>query len=310
MKPRWQDLGNAYHDMEAVFGLFQTADVLNKSLDHYRVLLVFGDTTSKNSSGFLDLIQLAGQVHHDGVARLIGNQSGFIPKMLPQLLEFWSQLVHRQDESKFKLLPSSVSRAGGLCFTGKVVLPIHACSGEVLTRSWSSAQEVRKESPLAMRYVHRILQAFNLDDAPKLMRGPKTVLLLVRRKTRVRQMREEDAMELASMLQKQCGAIVDIEDFAEIPYAEQVRRSRQSHLMISTHGAGMIQCMFLADGGGLLEITPWGVPWAGKSVANIWMNLAAWTRKDYLMVHGQSRGTFLEFNKTAVLASAKKLLRC
>jgi len=317
MSPRGEDLGNVYHDMEAVFGLLQTADVLKRNLSDFRLLILYGNISRTSPDGFLDLVQLDGQV--DGLQQGLqtntsAGRSGMVPKMLPQLLELWSHLAQRPKGSTLRRLPASVSTADGLCFRGRVVLPIHACSGEILSRVWSSDPDVHEASALALKYAQRILQAFQLDWMPSHIPTsiPKTALILFRGKAGAqngRQMRFLDREDLEDRLPKEANVSSKSLDFARLSFAEQIRQTRNSSILISMHGAGLTNLIFLPDHGGVVEITEWTPPYGGSSIANIYWNLAAWTRKHYYAVKGIQREPYVNFLVDDVIRGVKSLLK-
>ena len=65
VNPRPEYFGNMFHDMEEMFGVLQTADTLGQSLADFRVIFMYVDTKNRDSDGFIDLLQLGGQLNDD-----------------------------------------------------------------------------------------------------------------------------------------------------------------------------------------------------------------------------------------------------
>jgi len=190
-----------------------------------------------------------------------------------------------------------------------------ACMGTILPSTWEPDPKVRQYNRLAARYAHRILQSFQIEFLHPAAVTLRKALIIVRKAGPHRGGTEFDdgsVEQLSKRLKKEANATVDSCDFAHLTYAEQIRRVRGSNLMIGVHGAGLTHVMYLPDKGGLLEITQWEPPfhsqWKGDvSVANIFMNLAAWTGHTYGSVQGTVEGKVMKFEEDHAVRKAKQL---
>lgn len=299
---------NVYHNMEEVFAMYETADVLEQPLSNFRVLFVYANTSF--SSEMMRLLQIDGQL--DGNAN---SSTATEEKRLVQLGELWSHLTARRDGRKFSRLPDTVSLKSGLCFRSRVVLPMRSCSGEILSRTWSPDPRIRHSNNLAKQYMRRILTAFDLKvtAVSKLLDAGLSIQILPRMDAGHRKMNPKNADDLVQNLRNKLNATVRVSEFSRLSYAEQIRQVHQSQLLISTHGAGLTHVMFLPEDGGLIEITAFSPPFhgpyrEGASVANIYMNMASWTNHRYKAVQAQEIGDFLTFDVKQVVSAASDIM--
>jgi len=299
-------LGNMYHNMEEVFSIFQTMDVLEQQASDFRFIFAFTKPTTATGSEKIRLVQLDGQL--DSAATEGERATIHELHILPQVLELWSHLVGRPQDTRFKRLAESVSRESGLCFSQHVVLPMRACSGEILTRVWSGDKAVHQPNRVAFRYIDRIVSTFPmLQDT-----GAASKRVLIQRREGETECKgrctfTDDFERLAACIKKM-GASISSQDFANISYAEQLRLVRQSNVLLGVHGAGLTQAVYLPKNGGLVEIGEGWVPLQGFSVANIFMNLAEWTGHGYRHVQGHSDGDYMRFKADEACKAVSELL--
>lgn len=112
------------------------------------------------------------------------------------------------------------------------------------------------DSLLYHGYRHRVLSAFDLWDVPA-PRVP-TVTLIVRRRTPEKNvgriLADEKALEA---IMKECTlCYTETVDLAELSFKEQVRKVRQSNVIIGVHGAGLMNIIFAAEEAVLVEMHP------------------------------------------------------
>lgn len=313
INPHKKYFANLHTSLEEIFSIFETLDVLGKRMADFRVLFAYGK----------QLLQLDGQLDTDRRREVeyfestesddgLDEEDALPTDVVPQLAELWSTLVAHKSEEKMLRLPHSIPDTG-FCFQGQVVLPMRACPGEA--HKWSDLADVGTKNALALQYSNRILSAFNIDSGRRSRSahqlGP-SVVFLWRHHASDRNVIGEDKDELATRLQTAHGGLVDIVDFTNFTFSQQIHYAHMADLLVSTHGAGMSHVIFGKPGAGVIEISEWPVPFKNSSVGNTYRNLALWTNKRYRHVLGHHVTVggqhTMKFNVDAVLHAAQELL--
>mmetsp|Transcript_48048 Transcript_48048/g.88502 ORF Transcript_48048/g.88502 Transcript_48048/m.88502 type:complete len:543 (-) Transcript_48048:200-1828(-) len=312
LNPRDEVFGGVFHNLEEVFGVLQSADILKKPISQFRLLFAY----SKPGAGQVSLLQFNGQL-----TRPLAIDAAFTlgapgPKQfLAPLVDLFSHIVKGGD--LLEALPVSLPTGGRLCFKRQVVLPMRACSGEVLTRTWSPERSVHRNNALAMRYAKYIVSRFSCQDEldvplPAKVPGVKKVQWMSRHSTHGRNLPEDVENELLRRLRTELNEKVEVEgvDFAELSMAEQICRANSADLLIGVHGSGLTHMIYMPPGAGVVEITPYFVPMPVWSYANFPMNLAKWTNHSYKAVTtpGSDSGRYVEFDMNDVIHFSKQLL--
>mmetsp|Transcript_46424 Transcript_46424/g.85016 ORF Transcript_46424/g.85016 Transcript_46424/m.85016 type:complete len:484 (-) Transcript_46424:47-1498(-) len=294
LSPREEVFGNVYHNLEAVFAVLQTADVLMRPVSDFRILFMY---PGEAKGGFATLLQLSAQISEN-----VENPHPPL-KFIPQLLEVFNGLVRGKGKT-FRPLPSSLPRAGKLCFQQLLVLPMRECAGSILTATWQSGFGMHRANAMANRYGRLIAEGY--DCRP---RSGKIIQLMMRQHSGHGRRAQASAVdELLGRLPKELDAEVNSQGFSELPMSEQICHARRARLMIGIHGAGLSFIMYMPEQSGLVEITPYPVGILPFSVANIFYNLAEWTNHKYRHVLSVETGDYATFDVSTVIDAAKELL--
>lgn len=264
--PRRQYFSNLFHTMEEVFAIYETATVLQKDISD---MLYF----------FLWDSGAAIEMSKRGIKRL-----GNLPAALlrPQVLELWGRLL-----GPSPAVSAEASRMTGLrtCFR-RLVIPMRACRGSVVTATWLRHASCTHGNKLAQAVAGRIVRAFGHPLQPA---APASVVLMIDRAQGARTLwnmrqAEEAVRKLAKRLPS--GPEVQTRDLAAMSFAEQVAWMRRTRVLVGAHGAGLTHVMLLPPNSSLVEITAHVPPAGVRDVANIFYNLARWTGRRYAAVHG------------------------
>jgi len=285
---------NMYHAMEEVFSAFETASLLNSHIADFR--FVFG----WDSENFY---QLQSQIEDK-----LGYQDE-PPQALKQVTELWSRLVardsnHTGGRPKMKSLPLfNVAKPSQMCFR-RLVLPMRACDGSILPATWDKTTPCQYGNALAKNVSATILSAFGYDD--KHMKGlvpfeRSNVTMIVRAGDKRGLTNKDDVVSAISEIP---GVNLHVVDLAELNFSQQVDLLQQTHVLVGVHGAGLTEVMLLPPGAGVVEISVDWVPYPGRSVANIFSNLADWTQHPYRSVKTTDGNI-----DTTVLVDAKSVAR-
>eukprot|EP00299_Pterocystis_sp_00344_P017532 c8783_g1_i1.p1 GENE.c8783_g1_i1~~c8783_g1_i1.p1 ORF type:complete len:532 (+),score=126.89 c8783_g1_i1:32-1627(+) len=108
----------------------------------------------------------------------------------------------------------------------------------------------------------------------------------------------------AMLTTPQRRATVDFIDFADLTMAQQIEHVRAADMLIGQHGAGLMHLLFMKKGAAVIEVSPHPGPVAGRSVANIFRNLAFWTGHPYQVMHADG-----QVNVSQLLEEVQKMVR-
>mmetsp|Transcript_16927 Transcript_16927/g.39425 ORF Transcript_16927/g.39425 Transcript_16927/m.39425 type:complete len:528 (+) Transcript_16927:68-1651(+) len=312
LNPRDETFGGVFHNLEEVFGVLQSADILEKPINEFRVVFAY----SSPGAGQVSLLQLNGQLQRAMPIDAAFKAGAPGPKqLLATLVDVFSHIV--KGGKLLEALPATLPSGGRLCFKRQVVLPMRACSGEVLTRTWSHERTVHRNNALAMRYVNYILSRFSCEDEldvplPSKKPGVKKVMWMSRHSTHGRNVPRALESELLQRLEDELNERVEVEgvDFSELSMAEQICRVRTADLLIGVHGSGLAHMMYMPPGAGVLEITPYAVPMPYWSYGNFPMNLAKWTNHSYkaILTPDSDAFNYVKFDLDEAIAFARQLL--
>jgi len=296
--PRFEYFQNYYHSMEEVFSMFETAEVLGRSISDFRYLFTWGGEGGEDR-----FFQLQGQL--EGAPE----PQDTPPRALHQMLELWNNLAsvtsggQGAGRRKLRALPLKDVVAGRtLCFR-RLVLPMRACSGSIVQLSWSEdAVTCGYGSPIARKVRGAILNAYR-EELPKQVASPppKTITLISRVSPKRGLDNENEVKEALS--RRLPGFHLQVVDLAKLSFAEQVKVVQQTQVLVGIHGAGLTHVVLLPDGAGVVEITPFPPPLSGRTVANIFSSLAAWSEHPYQAVQTTSGdiGSDVEVDPDAVV---------
>ncbi|CAD7971558.1 unnamed protein product [Amoebophrya sp. A25] len=266
--------------------MFQSVDVLGRRLSDFRIFVL--KTTGKQD-GVPSVVEIGGAVPYDGNASQISKN----------LMELWSELTKPGHRDPIK--------GASLCFKGSVIIPMKACKGELLTQTWKPDLDIREKNTLATQYRRRIIDQLQIDTSQeKRPAHRKKIMVTVRSQTRKFEGQALDS--IVRGLQSATGAEVVVRDFADQTELQTIREVHSCDLLIGMHGAALTHAFFLPEGGSLVEITAYPPPVRWRSVANIYMNLAAWTGRQYKAVHALEKGAYFAFDVQSVVNAAEGLL--
>jgi hypothetical protein len=132
---------------------------------------------------------------------------------------------------------------------------------------WEVHAECRRESSLLRGFADFLRECM---DVP---RATPTRVTVVRRRAgsggqALRRIANEGAL-LAAL--RTLGSPVEVVDFAELAYAEQMRRLATTRVLVGVTGAGLTNLLWLGNGAGVVELVP-----APTYAPAVFGNLAAW----------------------------------
>merc|ERR1719401_1552433 len=91
----------------------------------------------------------------------------------------------------------------------------------------------------------------------------------------------ENQQEVESAISQLPGVKLLAVDLADVSFEQQVQLLRSTKVLVGVHGAGLTHIMLLPRDAGVVEISVNQVPYPGRSVANIFNNIAKWTKHAY-----------------------------
>lgn len=190
------------------------------------------------------------------------------------LMPLW-RLLSTEPVRRFHELPdrcvfaaAAFSPPGGTCFLWK--------------NHWEARSECRREAPLLQAFRQFVLDGLGLLSGPASSRV--TLVRRVRSEGRAATRQIENEGTLLRALEDACGApAVQAVDFAELPFAEQIRAVLDTRVLIGVSGAGLTNLVWLDPGRAVLEIVA-----APSYQPACFANLAAWIGVRYAAWHDPS----------------------
>ncbi|KAK4992550.1 hypothetical protein LTR50_001092 [Elasticomyces elasticus] len=134
--------------------------------------------------------------------------------------------------------------------TGKVVVPLPGGSNPIWGGDWVELH--CEHSAIINALVNRILDFYDIPHSPP-ERATLTLTLIDRRNQRLL----DNQDHLFAVLQKTFPTVkVQLVDFAQLPFREQVETVRKTDILVGVHGAGLTHELFLPSNSSVVEILP------------------------------------------------------
>lgn len=273
--PRKEYLQNYYHTMEEIFSIFETAFVLNRPVEDFRYVFLWGPPGQNP-----ELLQLPSQV---GL-----REQTLPPAALPAIFDLWSKFVARPNSAKTQnqapMVALSAPKPGGppLCFR-RITFPMRACSGSILPATWSTSVPCAHGNRLAKAVAERLRQSFKPGIPSQRLDKRPVVTLVARNSSHSRAFVNEQAIvDALSGLPSQPHLRRVL--LGELSITQQVGDMMDTDLLVAVHGAGLAHLVELPETAGVLELTAFPPPYYQRSVANIFANMAKWTSHPYKAV--------------------------
>lgn len=135
--------------------------------------------------------------------------------------------------------------------TENIILPLPGGSNTL----WQGDWEVHacEHSELLRTFSQRVRDFYKIDNEP----GPgdrSLVLTFIDRKEKRRLIDKGKYIE--SLKSKYPAIKIDLVDFAEFSFSEQLKIARQTDILVGVHGAGLTHGIFLPPGSTMVEIIP------------------------------------------------------
>jgi capsular polysaccharide biosynthesis protein len=164
---------------------------------------------------------------------------------------------------------------------GFTVIPLRACRGSALPATWMQPRPCPRHE-----LTQRVISLFPLSPA----RHTEAAVLMTRKYARSRRLRY--ANDIEQCLRGRFNTVRRHEHLARYSIRQQIAMLQDAQLFVGPHGAGLTQLLWLPAGAHVVEITP-HPPFAGRNVANIYANMAAWSQHPYRAILEPARCTQL-----------------
>ncbi|KIW92028.1 uncharacterized protein Z519_03604 [Cladophialophora bantiana CBS 173.52] len=147
---------------------------------------------------------------------------------------------------------------------GNIIVPLAGGGNPFWQGDWNLLDCT--DSPLLRAFSRRVLSYYQIHDPPKQPDDPLVITYIDRTTKRrlVDQARLLDALRL-----RHPTIQLNVVDFAQLPFAQQLAVDRSTDILVGVHGAGLTHGMFLPRGSALVEILPFGLKHKG------FLNMAA-----------------------------------
>ena len=219
---REEKITNVWHSLMEIFSLFMTLDVLRTTRDP-ATGKVFFSTEDVDSTQVLILDD-----HPQG--------------------PFWDLLTLFAKKPIIRMSTLSVDTELDV---ENIVVPLPGASNPF----WQGDWEVHPcdRSDLLHTFSSRILEFYGTpieqkgDDSP-------LVLTFIDRKEK-RRLKDKESY-IKKLTHKYPAIHIDMVDFADFPFADQLKIARRTDILVGVHGAGLTHGMFLPPGSAMVEILP------------------------------------------------------
>ena len=161
-----------------------------------------------------------------------------------------------------------------------IIIPLPGASNPLWQGDWKV--QSCDHSKLLRTFSQRTLQFYKVASDPKPADMPLVVTFIDRKEKR----RLIDKDLYINKLRLKFPAIeVQMVDFAELSFSEQLKVARQTDLLVGVHGAGLTHGLFQRPGSAMVEIIPNNLAHKG------FRNLAKLLGHHYFSSHADKRGT-------------------
>lgn len=136
--------------------------------------------------------------------------------------------------------------------TENIILPLPGGSHPL----WQGDWEVHacEQSELLRTFSRRVREFYKVDNEPGPGDRPLVLTFIDRKEKR----RLVDKTKYTERLRSKYPAIrIDLVDFADVPFSEQLKIVRRTDILVGVHGAGLTHGIFLPPGSTMVEIIPY-----------------------------------------------------
>ncbi|KJK74011.1 hypothetical protein H634G_10742 [Metarhizium anisopliae BRIP 53293] len=163
-----------------------------------------------------------------------------------------------------------------------IVIPFSGGSNTLWQGDWVKLD--CRESALVKAFISRVLHLYDVPTPP---RSKTEVVAKFIRRTNTRKLINETEL-IASAKRAVPHLNIEIVDFGEFSFAEQLKIVRETDLLIGVHGAGLTHTMFLPPGSAVVEILPGD--FAHMGFRNLAQLLGHQYHRTHVKMHGDASG--------------------
>ncbi|KUL92052.1 hypothetical protein ZTR_01072 [Talaromyces verruculosus] len=163
--------------------------------------------------------------------------------------------------------------------TSLVIVPLPGGSNPIWQGDWEP--NICQHSDLLRTFERRVRQHFNIIDPLKL---PDQVVVTFIERKGTRKLIDQDArIEALREQYHDAKVLIQVIDFAALPFTQQIQIVRSTDVLVGVHGAGLTHGLWLRKGSAMVEILPEGFEHKG------FRNLAGALGHNYFSTHASKQ---------------------